>query len=96
MGQLPAERLKPDKAPFTYIGIDYFGPLYVKSGRKEMKRYGCLFTCMTTRAVHIEIAHSLDTDSFICALQRFVSRRGRPEKIFSDNRTNLTSGESEL
>lgn len=69
MGPLPEERLKPDKALFTYIAEDYFGPMTVKSGRKHLKRYGCLFTCFTTRAVHIEIAHSLDTDSFICALQ---------------------------
>ncbi|XP_052778086.1 uncharacterized protein LOC128215439 [Mya arenaria] len=96
MGHLPTERLTPDKAPFTYVGVDYFGPMYVKSGRKHLKRYGCLFTCLTTRAVHIEIAHSLDTHSFICALQRFVSRRGRPEKIFSDNGTNITAGEREL
>lgn len=96
MGQLPEERLIPDKAPFTYVGIDYFGPMTVKSGRRHLKRYGCLFTCLTTRAVHIEIAHSLDTDSFICALRRFVGRRGNPEKIFSDNGTNFVSGEKIL
>ena len=96
MGQLPVERLEPDKPPFTYTGVDFFGPMYVKSGRKQLKRYGCLFTCLCTRAVHIEITHSLNTDSFISALQRFESRRGRPEKIFSDNGTNLTAGEKEL
>ncbi len=68
----------------------------MKSGRKHSKRYGCLFTCLTTRAVHIEITQSLDTDSFICALQRFTSRRGRPEKVFSDNGTNLRAGDKEL
>ncbi|XP_060596964.1 uncharacterized protein LOC132750911 [Ruditapes philippinarum] len=96
MGQLPEERLMPDKAPFTYVGVDYFGPMTVKSGRRHLKRYGCLFTCLTTRAVHIEIAHSLDTDSFVCALQRFIGRRGNPEKIFSDNGTNFVSGERVL
>lgn len=96
MGQLPAERLTPDKAPFTFVGVDFFGPTYVKSGRRHLKRYGCLFTCLTTRAVHIEITHSLDTDSFVCAFQRFVSRRGQPEKVFSDNGTNLRAGEREL
>jgi len=53
------------------------------------KRYGCIFTCLTMRAVHIKIAHSLDTDSFINALRRFIARRGRPEHIFSDNGTNF-------
>ena len=96
MAPLPYERLTPDKPPFTFVGVDYFGPMYVKCGRTERKHYGCLFTCLTTRAVHIEIAHSLDTDSFMCAIQRFISRRGRPSKMFSDNGTNLTSGEREL
>lgn len=96
MGDLPEERLTPDMPPFTYVGVDYFGPMYVKSGRKHHKRYGCLFTCLTSRAVHLEIAHSLDTDSFICALQRFISRRGRPDKIFSDNGKNFVAGEREL
>ncbi|XP_052805854.1 uncharacterized protein LOC128235151 [Mya arenaria] len=96
MALLPVERLTPDKPPFTYVGVDYFVPMYVKVGRSQQKRYGCLFTCLATRAVHIEIAHSLGTDSFVCALQRFMSRRGKPEKIFSDNGTNFTFGEREL
>ena len=97
MAPLPTPRLTPDKAPFTFTGVDYFGPLYEKQG-STAKRYGCLFTCMTTRAVHmyIEIAHSLDTDSFLGALQRIVSRRGKPEKILSDNGTNFRGGEKEL
>ncbi|XP_053402584.1 uncharacterized protein LOC128557935 [Mercenaria mercenaria] len=81
MSDLPEERLTPDMPPFTYVGVDYFGPMFVKSGRKHYKRYGCLLTCLTSRAVHLEIAHSLDTDSFLCALQRFISRRGRPTRF---------------
>ena len=60
------------------------------------KRYGVLFTCLAVRAVHIEVAHSLDTSSFINALRRFIARRGSPRVIRSDNDTNLTSGEREL
>ena len=96
MAPLPLERLEPYKPPFTYIGIDYFGPLKVKQRRSYVKRWGCIFVCLTMRAVHIEIAHSLDTDSFLCCLQRFMNRRGKPEKIYSDNGTNFTSGEKEL
>ena len=92
MAQLPPERLTPDKPPFTFVGVDYFGPILVKVGRAQCKRYGCLFTCLTTRAVHVEIAHSLDTDSFLCAFRRFTSRRGSPKKVFSDNGTNFVSG----
>ena len=96
MASLPVERLTPDKPPFTFIGIDFFGPFFVKSRRVQVKRYGCLITCLTTRAVHLEVTHSLDTDSFLMAISRFVARRGRPETIFSDNGTNLTRGCREL
>ena len=61
-----------------------------------MKRYGCLFTCLAVRAVHIEVVHSLDTDGFINALRRFVSLRGFPTTIFSDHGTNFRAGEKEL
>ena len=96
MSPLPENRLIPDEAPFTYTGVDYFGPLLVKVGRSHVKRYGCLFTCLTSRAVHIEVAHSLDADSFLCALHRFISRRGRPKEIRSDNGTNFKGGDREL
>ncbi|XP_022783913.1 uncharacterized protein LOC111324580 [Stylophora pistillata] len=79
MADLPEVRLVPEKPPFSYVDVDYFGPLEVKQGRSRVKRYGCLFTCLTARAVHIEIAHSLDTDSMINALRRFISVRGYPE-----------------
>ena len=69
MADLPKERITPDKPPFTAVGVDYFGPLEVKQGRSRVKRYGCIFTCLALRAVHIEIAHSLDTDSMINALR---------------------------
>ena len=94
MAPLLEEQTTPDKPPFTYVGIDYFGPLIVRSGRCNLKRYGCLFTCLTSRAVHLEVAHSLTTDSFFAAFQRFISRRGVPEKVYSDNGTNLVSGDS--
>ena len=48
------------------------------------------------RAVHIEVAHTLEADSFTCAYQRFVSRRGMPKEIYSDNGTNFTGPEREL
>jgi hypothetical protein len=96
MAPLPAARTIPERPPFSAVGVDYFGPILVKQGRSRVKRYGCLFTCMATRAVHIEIAHSLNTDSFLAALQRFISRRGRPEMIYSDNGTNFTSSNKEL
>lgn len=70
MADLPKERLMSGDPPFTYVGVDHFGPLYVRQGRSNVKRYGCLFTCLVTRAVHIEVVHSLDTDSFINAVRQ--------------------------
>ena len=96
MADLPKERVTPGQPPFSHVGIDYFGPFMVKQGRSQVKRYGCIFTCLTIRAVHIEIAHSLDTDSFINALRRFIARRGKPVLVRTDNGTNFVSGEKEL
>ena len=96
MADLPEVRVVPEKPPFTFVGVDYFGPLEVKQRRSPVKRYGCFFTCLTTRAVHIEIVHSLDTDSMINALRRFISVRGCPEQIRSDQGSNFTKADKEL
>lgn len=82
---MPCERVSPNKSPFSFVRIDYFGPLIVKQGRSQVKRWGCLFTCLAMRALHIELAKSLDTDSFLKAFRWISSRRGRPDKVFSDN-----------
>ncbi|XP_068158167.1 uncharacterized protein [Drosophila tropicalis] len=76
-GDLPKERLSPHTQPFTFTGVDCFGPFEVAVGRRHEKRWGVLFTCLTTRAVHLEI----DTS--------FVARRGVPRTILSDNGTNF-------
>ena len=93
MAELPFSRLQIDTHPFAYCGVDYFGPLIVRHKRSEIKRYGCLFTCLTTRAVHIEVAADLSTDAFINALRRFMSRRGPVFHFYSDNGTNIVGGE---
>ena len=96
MADLPLERILPDLPPFTNVGLDYFGPIEVRRGRGTIKRYGVIFTCMTSRAIHLEIAHTLDTDSCIHALRRFVCRRGQVKHIRSDNGTNLVGAHAEL
>jgi hypothetical protein len=89
MAPLPTARVTVPEHPFASTGIDYFGPLTVKRGRSQVKRYGCVFTCLAMRAVHIEVAHSLDAESFLCAFSRFIARRGVPKEVFSDNGTNF-------
>ena len=96
MADLPAERIEPGLPPFTYVGIDAFGPYQTKFYRGFKKRYGLLFTCMTCRAIHIEMLYTLDCESFLCAFKRFIARRGVPTKIFSDNGRNFVKGEQEL
>ncbi|XP_028174624.1 uncharacterized protein LOC114363174 [Ostrinia furnacalis] len=96
MGDLPHARLAHHNRPFTYCGLDLFGPMEVAVGRRREKRYGVLFTCLTVRAVNIEIVPSLSTDSLIMALRRMAARRGWPSHLFSDNGTNLRGAEKEL
>ena len=96
MSALPPARLSFRLRPFTHCGLDYFGPMMVKIGRRREKRWGALFTCMTTRAIHIELAHSLSTDSAIMAFRRFTSRRGTPSTIYCDNGTNFRGMQNEL
>jgi hypothetical protein len=95
MADLPIDRVDPSP-PFTYAAVDYFGPWIIKERRKELKRYGVLFTCLASRAVHLEIAHSLSTDSFINALRRFVCRRGPVRQLRSDQGTNFIGARGEL
>ena len=95
MAELPPDRLEP--APhFTNCAVDYFGPFVIKEGRRELKQYGVLFTCMASRAVHIEVAATLETDSFINALRRFLSRRGPIRQLRSDQGTNFIGAKREL
>ena len=96
MAPLPRERLTTGRPPFVHTSVDFFGPLFVKSGRSQLKRYGCIFTCLCTRAVHLELVESLDTPSFLNAFSRFTDRRGRPVYMFSDNATNFVGAKKLL
>ncbi len=95
MADLPTFRLQPQQPAFTYTGVDYFGPFEIKCGRTTRKRYGVLFTCLSSRAVHIEVAESMDTSSCIDALRRFMARRGCIKEIHSDNGTNFVGANRE-
>ena len=96
MAALPCDRVTGDEPPFTNTELDYFGPFEVVNGRKREKRYGVVFSCLSSRAIHLEMAYNLSTTSFIDSLRRFVCRRGEMKLIRSDNGTNLRAGEREI
>lgn len=98
MAPLPEVRLKMSMRAFAQTAVDYGGPFYTVQGRRRQreKRYLCLFTCFSTRAVHLEVAYGLDTDSFLNAFYRMVNRRGRPELVISDNGKNFVKAHKEL
>lgn len=96
MGQLPPCRMERTVKSFIKSGVDYFGPIEVTVKRSHEKRYGVIFTCMSTRAVHTEIAHDLTTNSFVNVLRQFRCRRGFPEEMFNDNGLNMKKGEKEV
>ncbi|XP_065140047.1 uncharacterized protein [Paramisgurnus dabryanus] len=95
MADLPPERMEATP-PFTYSGMDCFGPFYVKEGRRELKRYGLLFTCMCSRAVHLEVLDDLSTDAFLNALRCFISIRGNVSQLHSDQGTNFIGAKREF
>ena len=95
MSDLPEERLI-EEPPFSYCGVDVPGPFLVKEGRKIHKRYGAMFTCLCSSAVHVEITNSIATDSFIQALKRLISRRGNIRIILSNNGSNFIGASTEL
>ena len=102
MSDLPQDRLDIHEKPFQNTGIDFFRPILVKLSKKtranqaKAKRYGVIFTCMTTRAVHLEIAGDVSSDSFILSLRCFIAHRGNVKNIRSDNGTNFIGAEKEL
>jgi IS30 family transposase len=98
MGPIPSSRTRMTYRTFDQAAMDYAWPIKTIQGRgkKGQKRWLCVFTCVATRAIHLEVAFGLDTDNFLNALARFTSRRGTPTKITSDNGTNFVGAVNEL
>ena len=98
MSPLPIERIKTSPA-FHTTGVDYFGPYKTRGEvqkRVHGKAYGVIFTCFTSRAVYVDLAHDVSTDGFLQVLRRFSSLRGWPSKIVSDNGTQFVGASNEL
>ena len=95
LSNLPEDRLA-EVPPFTYVAVDYFGPFFIRVKRSDVARYGVLFTCMMSRAIHLEVADSLETDSFINALRRFIAIRGPIRQLRSDRGTNFVGAQNEF
>ena len=98
MAPLPTSRVQATMQAFSRSTVDYAGTFFTIQGRGKAraKRYMCLFTCLATRAVHIELAFSLDTDAFLNAFFRMANRRGLPKEMRSDNGTNFVGAVNEL
>ncbi|XP_055614831.1 uncharacterized protein LOC129761148 [Toxorhynchites rutilus septentrionalis] len=98
LGQLPIHRIRPAR-PFSIAGVDFAGPVYLRAIHKRAlpaKAYICIFVCFSIKAVHIELVGDLSTAAFLAAFRRFVSRRGRPSDVYSDNGKNFEGAKNEL
>ena len=99
MGSLPSSRVTISR-PFSRCGIDYAGPVILREGKRRNSRnhkaYIAIFVCFTTKAVHIELVSDLTTEAFLGAFKRFISRRGKPTHMFSDNGTTFVGAQNQL
>lgn len=99
MGNLPIHRVTPSR-PFQNCGVDYAGPFNIKlhkyRGNRTVKGYLCIFICFSTKACHLELVSDLSSECFLNCLKRFISRRGKPTNIYSDNGTNFVGAQNNL
>lgn len=99
MGDLPAIRVSQVKS-FVYTAVDYAGPFFITHirhrGVKSHKAYVCLFVCLTSKALHLELVSDLSTDLFLAAFKRFIARRGPVSVMYSDGGTNFIGAKHKL
>jgi len=100
MGELPQVQVIPPDRAFLYCGLDYVGPVLIRSlsgrGIASRKAYIALFICMATRAIHLEVVDGYSTAAFLGAYSRFCARRGLPASIYSDNGTTFVGADQEI
>ncbi|XP_067939480.1 uncharacterized protein [Watersipora subatra] len=95
MADLPSDRTDPS-SPFMQVGLDCFGPFLVKEGRKSLKKYGVIFVCLQSRAVHVELVDDMSTYAFINSLRCFIALRGNVYHIRCDRGSNFVGAANEL
>ncbi|XP_049871181.1 uncharacterized protein LOC126370387 [Pectinophora gossypiella] len=99
MGQLPNSRVTAHR-PFLKSGVDYAGPINIRAnkgrGHHSTKGYICVFVCMTTKAIHLEVVSDMTSESFLAAFKRFVARRGHIAEVWSDNGTTFVGAARQL
>ena len=96
LSDLPPSRTSAYKKTFFHCGLDYFGPFIFIEGRSQRKAWGLLFTCMSSRVVHVELVTSLSLSEFVLAFNRFSDLRGPVSKIYSDNGTTFQAASKSL
>ena len=96
MADLHEERVTVGKRAFTYTGCGCFWPFQVRHGRGTIQRYGCVFSCFNTRAIHFEKLNIMKADSFINCFRRFIARRGMPQILYYDNGTNFVGAYNQM
>lgn len=100
MGNLPAVRVSPPARAFLHCGLDYAGPVQIRSmsgrGIDSRKAYIAILVCMATRAVQLEVVEGYSTPAFLETFSRFCARRGLPETVYSDNGTTFVGADREL
>ena len=99
MASLPAARVTPSP-PFTIVGVDYTGPVLIRAfnnnSKFRFKAYIAIFTCFSTKSVHLELVNGLTTRACIDTIRRFISRRGKPNKFYSDHGRSFIGAHKEL
>ena len=85
-------KIHHEEKPFIFVGLDYMGPLTIHDERTPTKNWICLFTCLRIRAIHLEVVNNMSTESFLLCMRRFISRRGKPQLIISDNANQIKLG----
>ena len=95
MPPLPRKRVN-ESSPFTYTGVHYFGPIYVKANSGTKKVWVCLFTCLVVRSVHLELMQDMLTEEFLLVLRHFIARWGKPKQLILDNASQFKLASSVL